>query len=61
MKYDNEEITNIIYDTLMKNKQWPQLQVDIVEGQFVEAEKGYISFEYYGQLVKISIETQELE
>ena len=43
---DRQEMTNIIYDTLMKNKQHPQFNPDCVEDNCTMAAKGIISFTY---------------
>jgi len=58
---DNKEITNRIYDTLLKNKLFPQILIKDIEEQFVEASKGEISFEYLGSVVKIKITSNKIE
>ena len=50
-----EEITNVIYDTLMQNKQHPQLDMDIVESQEVLAGDGKIWFDYNDKTVEIFV------
>ena len=52
---DNTEITNRLYDTLFKNKQWPQMNLDDMVEQFVDAPKGYIEFVYMNHKVKIKV------
>jgi len=62
---DNKEITDRIYDTLMKNEQWPQLLIDDISEQFVSSyngcdrsSTGYIEFEYMNHKVKIKINSE---
>jgi hypothetical protein len=45
---DTEELTNMIYDTLMQNTQYPQLDLADVDYQEVNASIGRILFEYRG-------------
>lgn len=45
---DTTELTNIIYDTLMQNTQFPQLSLADVDLPEVNASQGAISFEYKG-------------
>ena len=52
---DYTEMTNIIYDTLMKNPQHPQLDIDKVTNQTVDAQNGYISFNYESLYVEVRI------
>lgn len=42
----NGEITNIIYDTLMQNKQHKQLDLDKVDNQEVDAKDCMILLDY---------------
>ena len=57
---DNSEITNRIYDTLMQNKQWPNLLLDDIDEQWSDANKGEITFEYMNHKVKITIESESI-
>lgn len=52
-----EEITDVIYDTLMENKDKPYEALDLskVENQEVDADGGLIMFDYKGMLIKIDI------
>ncbi len=50
-----QEITDIVYDTLMQNRQHLQLALNRVENQEVDAKGGLIMFEYCGTAVKIDI------
>lgn len=43
---DKEEATNIIYDTLMKNTNFTQLDLDFIDLQECEAKDGSIYFDY---------------
>lgn len=43
-----EDITDIVYDTLMENKQWPQLDIDKVDDPEVDSKDGLIKFTYLG-------------
>ena len=42
----NKEITDILYDTLMGNKQHEQLNLDKVENPEVNRKQGWITFDY---------------
>lgn len=42
-----EEMSNIIYDTLFNNNDFPQLDRDEIDG-YVDAKKGEIGIDYYG-------------
>ena len=62
--YDNDknlqegsswEMTNLIYDTLFENKQFPQFNVSHVEETECDAKNRYISFEYMGYQYGISV------
>ena len=52
---DNKEITDIIYDTLMQNKQHKQLDLDKVENPIVERKRGWITFDYEDKTVFMNI------
>ena len=41
-----QTMTDIIYDTLMENKQHPQFNIDNVDNNCTMAAKGIISFSY---------------
>jgi len=56
---DNKEITDVIYDTLMRNKQHEQLNLDKVENPVVEREHGWITFDYEDVIVYINISILE--
>ena len=61
LNLDNSEITNRIYDTLLENKQWPQLLIDDITEQQMEiynSGEGVIEFEYMNHKVKITIESE---
>lgn len=51
------EITDMVYDTLMQNKQLPYEALDLskVENQEVNAEGGFITFDYNDRLIKIDV------
>jgi hypothetical protein len=53
-----KDVTNIIYDTLMKNKNFPQLNLDDVKEQYVDASTGciYLSFGESSYQIKITKE-----
>jgi len=53
----SQEITNVIYDTLMQNRQYPQLDLEKVEDQDVDARIGNISFVYDGTGVVVDVRT----
>lgn len=53
---DREEVTNIIYDTLMSNKQHPQFDLKKVKRQEVNAGKGRITFSYAGNNYMVRVE-----
>jgi hypothetical protein len=51
-----QEITDIIYDTLMQNMQYKQLDLNIVDNQEVDSKGGLILFDYdIDTMVKINI------
>ena len=50
-----EEITNLIYDTLMKNTQHPQFDINKVENQEVDAKGGIIRFDYENVIVNMQL------
>jgi len=54
-----QEITDIVYDTLMQNKQHPQLDLGIVENQEVDNKEGLITFEYEDIWVGIVVKTKD--
>jgi hypothetical protein len=43
------EVVNMVYDTLMKNKQHPQLDLSSVEESEVDANNHQINFLYYNK------------
>lgn len=51
----NNEFTDIIYDTLMNNQQYTQLDLDAVDNQDVDANKGIITIEYNGETFIITV------
>lgn len=61
MTLDNSEITDRIYDTIMKNDQWPHVMVDDIESQFVDSHKGYIEMNYGNKIVEIRITSKNIE
>ena len=52
---DNKEITDIVYDTLMQNKQHEQLNLDKVEDPVVDRKRGWITFDYEDVIVYVNI------
>ena len=52
---DSKEITDIVYDTLMQNKQHRQLELDSVENPEVDRKRGWITFDYGNAEVHINI------
>ncbi len=58
---DKQEITDIVYDTLMQNKQPPYEALDLskVDNQECDATGGLIMFEYHGEEVKIDISVRK--
>lgn len=52
---DNKEITDVLYDTLMQNKQHEQLDLDKVENPVVERKRGWITFNYEDVIVCVNI------
>ena len=52
---DSKEITDIIYDTLMQNKQHEQLNLDKVEDPVVDRKRGWITFDYEDVVVYIGV------
>lgn len=54
-KMDTKDMTDVIYDTLMQNKQHEQLNLDKVENQEVDRKRGWITFEYEGKIIYINI------
>lgn len=58
MKKDKKlsEMSDIIYDTLMKNKQYPQFNPDKVKHQFIENDIGLMYFQYGKDKYIINIE-----
>jgi len=56
-KMDKVEITNIIYDTLMNNKQHCQLDLDRIDNQEINAENGVILFDYEDMAFRMNITT----
>jgi hypothetical protein len=59
---DGKEITDIIYDTLMKNvgPVYTQLDLDMVDDQEVDARKGTIRFKYGDKNVVISVSVSDV-
>jgi len=51
-----KEVTDLIYDTLMKNTMHPQFNPDKIENQEVDADIGRISFDYYGRKFDVWVE-----
>lgn len=49
-------ISKIVYGTLMKNKQYPQMDMKKVEAPEVDAKRGWIYFIYDGIEYKIKID-----
>ena len=63
MKTDNKQLANftdVIYDTLMENKQFEQIDIEKVINQSVNANKGSISFEYEGAQYFLAITKEEI-
>jgi hypothetical protein len=56
MTENAKELTDIIYDTLMQNTQFPQLDLADVEFQEVDASLGRILFEYQGSSYQLTIQ-----
>ena len=54
---DNTEITDRVYDTLFKNKQWPQLNIEDMTEQYTDSRKGVIRFMYRNKSITIRIES----
>lgn len=52
---NSKEITDVIYDTLMQNKQHKQLNINKVENPIVERKCGWITFDYEDVIVYIDI------
>lgn len=57
---NQQEITDIVYDTLMQNRQHPQLDLSIVDNQEVDKKGGVIFFEYEDVIVRIDVEVHPL-
>lgn len=55
-----QEMTDIIYDTLMQNKQHPQFNLDVVEDQEVDSKAGLITFIYDDVWIGIVVKPKEL-
>ena len=55
VKERNKELTDIIYDTLMQNKQHEQLDLDKVIEPVVERKRGWITFGYGDDIVLINV------
>jgi hypothetical protein len=53
-----QELANAIYDTLMQNTQFPQLNLDDVEYQELNASRGIIRFEYQGTSYRLTLQTE---
>ena len=51
-----EEMTNVIYDTLFKNTDYPQFDTCVVDDQECNAVENQIEYVYMGNKYKISIE-----
>ena len=56
MTENAKELTDIIYDTLMQNTQFPQLDLADVEFQEVDASLGRLLFEYQGSSYQLTIQ-----
>lgn len=54
-----EELSNILYDTIFKNTQFPQLNIDEIEDHGVDANKKLITFEYKGHKYELNISLLE--
>lgn len=54
-KSDKKELIDMIYDTLLKNTQWPQLNVDLIEDPELNRGSGNITFVYDEIPVNIKI------
>lgn len=50
-----KELTNIIYDTLMNNKQNPQFNTDLVDDPMVDNKTNTINFAYNGKFYDVTI------
>ena len=55
-----QEMTDIIYDTLMQNIQHPQFDLDVVEDQEVDSKAGLITFTYGDVWIGIVVRSKEL-
>ena len=51
-----KEMSNVIFDTLFNNTQYPQFDFNKVENQEVDANKGQIVFDYMGHEYRITVE-----
>jgi len=49
------DITDIIYDTLMENRQHAQFDVNNVEDCEVDNTNGTINFDYHGRKFKLTV------
>jgi len=54
-KMETNKISELIYDTLMQNIVYPQLNVEKVGDCFIEKDKGIIHIEYDNTLFKLKI------
>jgi hypothetical protein len=54
---DDKEMTDVIYDTLMQNKQHEQLDLNKVEDPKCERKRGWITFDYGDRIVYINLFT----
>lgn len=52
---ESSELANVIYDTLMNNKQFDQFDVDKVENPEIDVQKDAITFTYDGKPYKLSV------
>lgn len=55
-KMDNNEMINIIYDTLMNNKQYPQFNSNLVNDCYIDNDKNRIFFTYNGKAYYLTME-----
>ena len=51
-----QELTSILYDTLMRNTDYPQFNIDESEDEFVNDEEGSIYFTYRGAEYRLNLE-----
>ena len=61
MILDNTEITDRIYDTLMGNKQWPQIKTDEIGYCWIDNRRGEIHFEYAEKIIILTVKSKNIE